>query len=133
MAKAKAAGLPAQLQGPAGRAALKAYQTFAFDPSTPDDDVLGTIPQALFLMNAPDLNKAIEAKDGSVLKKILDEYPKDDSAALNALYKRTLARVPNSDELKVATDYVQTVGIRVQAFEDLFWSLLNSAEFISRR
>lgn len=133
MAKAKAAGLPAQLQGPAGRAALKAYQTFAFDPSTPDDDILGTIPQALFLMNAPDLNKAIEAKDGSVLKKILDEYPKDDSAALNALYKRTLARVPNSDELKVATDYIQTVGNRVQAFEDLFWSLLNSAEFLSRR
>jgi hypothetical protein len=133
MAKSKAAGVPAPLQGPAGRAVLKAYQTFAFDPSTPDDDVVGTIPQALFLMNAPDLNKAVEATDGSILKKILDESSNNDSAALKALYERTLARVPNSDEQKVATDYIKEVGNRNQAFEDLFWSLLNSAEFLSRR
>jgi hypothetical protein len=41
--------------------------------------------------------------------------------------------VPNSDEQKVATDYIKEVGNRKQAFEDLFWSLLNSAEFLSRR
>ena len=133
MAKSKAAGVPAPLQGPAGRAILKAYQTFAFDPSTPDDDVVGTIPQALFLMNAPDLNKAVEATDGSILKKILDESSNNDSAALKALYERTLARLPNSDEQKVAADYIKEVGNRNQAFEDLFWSLLNSAEFLSRR
>jgi len=133
IAKAKAAGVPPQLQGPAGRAMLKAYQTFAFDPSTPDEDVVGTIPQALFLMNAPDLNRAVEARDGSVLKGILDEHPKDDPAALAAIYQRTLARQPNDDERKVAADYIKQVGDRKQAFEDLFWSLLNSAEFLSRR
>ena len=32
---------------------------FGVDPSTPNDDILGTIPQALFLMNSPQLNRAI--------------------------------------------------------------------------
>lgn len=131
--KAKAAGVPAQLAGPLGRAVVKASQTFSFDPSTPDDEISGTIPQALFLMNAPDLNQAVEVRDGSVLKKILDDHPKDDAAALEALYRRVLARVPNEDEKKIALGYVKEVTDRKEAFEDLFWSLLNSAEFLSRR
>lgn len=131
--KAKAAGIPPQLAGPLGRAVVKANQTFSFDPSTPDDEISGTIPQALFLMNAPDLNQAVEARDGSALRKILDEHPKDDEAALSALYRRVLARVPNEEEKKIALGYVKEVDDRKQAFEDLFWSLLNSAEFLSRR
>jgi hypothetical protein len=132
-AKAKSAGVPPQLAGPLARAAVKANQTFSFDPSTPDDELSGTIPQALFLMNAPDLNRAVEARDGSVLRKILEENPKDDAAALTALYRRVLARVPNDDESKIALGYVKEVGDRNEAFEDLFWSLLNCAEFLSRR
>ena len=30
---------------------------FGIDPSIPYDDVLGTIPQSLFLMNAPQVNR----------------------------------------------------------------------------
>ncbi len=37
--------------GDAGRIVFN--QLFGFDPSTPQDDVMGTIPQALFLMNSP--------------------------------------------------------------------------------
>jgi hypothetical protein len=129
MAKGKAAAN----QGVLGRALIKAVQTFSFDPSTPDDEVVGTIPQALFMMNAPDLNRAVEARDGSVLKSILEEHQKDDAAALKAIYKRVLAREPNADEAKIAKEYIAEVGKREEAFEDLFWSLLNSAEFLSRR
>jgi len=132
MAKAKA-GASLANQGQLGRALIKAVQTFSFDPSTPDDEVVGTIPQALFMMNAPDLNRAVEARDGSVLKSILEEHQKDDAAALKAIYKRVLAREPNADEAKIAKEYVAEVGKREEAFEDLFWSLLNSAEFLSRR
>jgi hypothetical protein len=131
--KAKAAGVAAPLAGPLGRAVVKANQTFSFDPSTPDDEVSGTIPQALFLMNAPDLNQAVEARDGSVLKKILADHPKNDTEALEALYRRVLARVPNEDEKKIALSYIKELSDRKEAFEDLFWSLLNSAEFLSRR
>jgi hypothetical protein len=129
MAKGKAAAN----QGVLGRALIKAVQTFSFDPSTPDDEVVGTIPQALFMMNAPDLNRAVEARDGSVLKSILEQHQKDDVAALKAIYKRVLAREPNADEAKIAKEYIAEVGKREEAFEDLFWSLLNSAEFLSRR
>jgi len=131
--KAKAAGIPPQLAGPLGRAVVKANQTFSFDPSTPDDEIAGTIPQALFLMNAPDLNQAVEARDGSVLRKILEDNPKDDTAVLDDLYRRVLARSPNDDEKRIALGYVKEVNDRKEAFEDLFWSLLNSAEFLSRR
>lgn len=132
-ARAKAAGQPIALQGPLARAALKAVQTFGFDPSTPDDEIVGTIPQALFMMNAPDLNQAVEARNGSVLKTILDEHAKSDPEALKAIYQRVLARVPNAEEQKIAGEYIKEVGDRTEAFEDLYWSLLNSAEFISRR
>lgn len=132
-AKAKADGKPPAQQGPLGRAVVKAVQTFSFDPSTPDEEIVGTIPQALFMMNAPDLNQAVEARDGSVLKTILEEHPKDDKAALQSLYQRVLARDPNADEQKVANDYLKEVGKRTEAYEDIYWSLLNSAEFLSRR
>lgn len=131
-ARAKAAGAPPAAQGQIGRAMVKAVQTFSFDPSTPDDEIVGTIPQALFMMNAPDLNKAVEASSGSVLKRILDENQQD-QAALKALYQRVLARDPNTEEQKIASAYVKEVGDRTEAFEDLYWSLLNSAEFLSRR
>ncbi len=85
------------------------------------------------MMNAPDLNRAVEVRDGSVLSTILEEHPKDDKAVLSAIYKRVLAREPNAEESKIATDYIAEVGNRSEAFEDLFWSLLNSAEFLSRR
>ena len=34
-------------------------QVFGFDPSTPRDEVTGSIPQALLLMNGPQINRAI--------------------------------------------------------------------------
>ena len=34
----------------------------------------GTIPQALFLMNSPQINRAIEARPGTVLGEILDDH-----------------------------------------------------------
>ncbi len=69
-------------------------QMFGVDPSVPNDDILGTIPQALFLMNFPPLNRAMEARNGTVLGEILTTS-RDNRAALNALYLRTLAAAPN--------------------------------------
>jgi hypothetical protein len=105
---------------------------FGIDPSTPNDDVLGTIPQALYLMNSPILNRAVEARPGTVLGDILAATP-DNRAALFALYVRVLAREPTPAEVKTCGRYVETVGNRREAFEDILWSLINSTEFITRR
>ncbi len=118
-------------KGPAGRDVFT--KTFGVDPSTPNDDVLGTIPQALFLMNSPQINNAIRANGKSVLGQILAANPNNNRAALNALYLRVLSREPPPREVKVCGRYVDMVENRQEAFEDILWSLINSTEFITRR
>ncbi len=48
---------------------------FGVDPSVANEDVMGTIPQALFLMNSPLVNNRIQARPGTVLGEILSSRP----------------------------------------------------------
>lgn len=122
----------------AGANAVRANQRLGFnfifgvDPSTPNEEVLGTIPQSLAMMNSPGLNQAITARPGSTLGRLLRSHPQD-SDAVRAIYQQVLSRNPSNREQDVALDYIQKVGARTEAFEDLFWSLLNTTEFISRK
>jgi len=106
---------------------------FGVDPSTPYDDILGTIPQALYLMNNPQLNNAMRANAKSTLGQILAANPNNNRMALGALYIRVLAREPTPKEVQTCGRYVELVGNRQEAFEDILWSLINSTEFITRR
>jgi hypothetical protein len=114
----------------AGRALFNTL--YGIDPSTPNDDILGTIPQALFLMNSPTVNNAIKANPRTVLGQILSSTP-DNALALRLVYLRVLAREPTKKEYQVCGRYLDEVGNRVEAFEDILWSLVNSTEFITRR
>jgi hypothetical protein len=105
---------------------------FRFDPSLKADEVEGSIPQALLLMNNPQVNRRIQTSNGSLLGRLLSVYAKDDEA-IRALYVRTLARRPTDRELNKAIDYVHKVGTREEAFEDLLWVLINSTEFQTKR
>jgi len=121
-------GKAMRLGGP--RTAFNAL--FGIDPSIPNDDVMGTIPQALFLMNGPMVHNRTQARPGTVLGEILATAP-DDRAALNALYLRVLSRQPNAKEVEACSAYMAKVGHRVEVFEDIYWALINSTEFVSRR
>ncbi len=125
------AGATALRRGPFNPRALFNV-LFGVDPSTPNEDVMGTIPQALFLMNSPQVNRAMTAARGTVLAEILDQNP-DNAAALNALYLRVLARRPTEAEAKTCLAYAMKLGNRREAFEDILWALINSTEFVSRR
>jgi hypothetical protein len=105
---------------------------FGVDPSIPNEEVLGTIPQTLFLMNSPMVHNGTQAHPGTVLGEILRMAPHD-RAALGALYLRVLSRQPTSREAEICVHYLAKVGNRAQAFEDIYWSLINSTEFITRR
>jgi hypothetical protein len=105
---------------------------YGVDPSTPTDDILGTIPQALFLMNGPQINRALTAGANNVLGRILMANP-DNRQALLTLYVRVFSRGPTSKEQQTCLRYIEAVGNRQEAFEDIFWSLINSTEFITRR
>jgi Protein of unknown function (DUF1553) len=102
------------------------------DPSVPNDDVLGTIPQALFMMNSPLVNGRVSARPGTVLGQILAAAP-DERAALDALYLRILSRQPTPREVEICGKYLAGVGDPREAFEDIYWSLINSTEFATRR
>ena len=105
---------------------------FGFDPSTPQEDVLGTVPQALFLMNSPTLNSYIRGYGNTRLAKILREN-RDNDAALSELYLMVHAREPSKKERAICNKYIAKVSNRTEAFEDILWSLLNSSEFLTKR
>jgi hypothetical protein len=125
------AGLPA-LARQAGRDPRGLLnQLYGVDPSTPNEEILGTIPQALFLMNSDLVNRSINRR-GGVVDQILTSTP-DNRAAVEAAYLRILSRRPSPEELRTISQYLAGVPNRREAFEDLVWCLVNSTEFISRR
>jgi hypothetical protein len=105
---------------------------FRFDPSLKADEVEGSIPQALLLMNNTSIQERIRSQGSNLLARVLESNPKD-ADAVKALYVRVLARKPADPELDRSLKYIKKVGRRAEAFEDLLWTLVNSAEFLSRR
>ncbi len=83
-------------------------------------------------MNSPKLNRAMTAGGNNVLGQILTATP-DNHQALLALYVRVFSRAPTPKELQTCLRYIEAVGDRREAFEDILWSLINSTEFITRR
>ena len=106
--------------------------TFGYDPSEPRETIVGSIPQALAMMNSPQVAGGLKMKRQSVLADVLREST-DDEQVVVELYLRTLSRQPSEDELQRARAYIDEVGRRPEAAEDLAWALLNSAEFRHRR
>src|SRR5262249_35019784 len=88
--------------------------------------------QALLLMNNPIINNRIQARGTNLLARILKSYPKNDDA-LRMVYLRTLARKPTDRELAKCRKYLQKVGNRAEAFEDILWALINSTELQTNR
>ena len=126
--KGKNPVLAARLGGPR----VLFERVFGIDPSVANDDVTGTIPQALYLMNGPLVNGRTQARPGTLLAEILTSTP-DNRAALGALYLRVLSRQPTNHEVEICGKYLASVGNRKEAFEDIYWSLINTTEFITRR
>jgi hypothetical protein len=90
--------------------------------------------QAMFMMNNEQLQKQINSdpESGTFLA-ILLAAATDDNQAATKLYRAVLARTPSEKELGIVLAHVKRVGDRGKAFEDILWSLINSAEFTTRR
>jgi hypothetical protein len=97
----------------------------------------GTVVQALMMMNGKDINDAISRKEsGSVALAIRN---RSEPAAIQELYLTALNRPPTSKEMKTIISQFKLLDPRVgrvdyvnpnRRYEDLFWALLNSNEFI---
>ncbi|MGE0375327.1 MAG: DUF1549 domain-containing protein [Planctomycetaceae bacterium] len=123
-------GMRGMSRNDGGRGAFAAL--FNYDPSTPQDDLMGNIPQALFMMNSQVTNGAVNGRGGTVLARTLLDF-EDDSAALGELYLRVLSREPTAAELEICRHHIADIGNRTEAFEDIMWSLMNSSEFLTKR
>ena len=108
------------------------HSLFAFNPSATPDEMIGTIPQALFLMNSPQLAGRLSGFGQTPLGDLLRRYSHNDDV-IAELYLLVHARQPTEKEMSICRAYLNSVPNRTEAFEDLFWSLLNSAEFLSKR
>ena len=89
----------------------------------------GSIPQALMMMNGDLVKDAISAQKGSFLNTILSETPKDPDR-VRRLYFTALGRAPSAKESKSAQDLLRVNSDKLAAYQDMFWALLNSNEFI---
>lgn len=107
-------------------------ETFGFDPSSKPEDVEGTVPQALLLMNNRTINAQMKATGNTTLARIL-KMQSDNARAVDALYLQVMGRHATANEKKVCLEHIASLGERSAAFEDLLWSLLNSAEFRTKR
>ena len=109
-------------------------EVFGFDPSLRPEDVSRTLGQAMLLMNNDQLQAQINSApdSGTVLARVLSAET-DDSKVVRRLFQLVLARQPNESELKITLDHVTSGTNRGEGFEDLLWSLINSAEFTTKR
>ena len=89
----------------------------------------GTIPQALMMMNGELVGNAVSADKGGFLREALAAESKD-TARVQKLYLATLSRYPNSREISMARKLMGGSRDPLSAYQDLFWALLNSNEFI---
>jgi len=107
---------------------------FAFDPNIKQDEIESTVSQALMLMNNPQIQMKMRYNLDNTLGKILKTHSSDKDA-VQALYLRVLARTPTPREEKINLDYIQKhpSNARTVAYEDIFWVLINSAEFQTKR
>lgn len=89
----------------------------------------GTIPQALMMMNGELVRNAIRTEPGSYLHRVLSTEDNDNDR-IQRLYLSTLSRLPERREVNAAKQLLSANRDKLAGYQDLFWALLNSNEFI---
>jgi len=106
---------------------------FGFDPSVPRSDLTGSIPEALFLMNSPQLHNYLRSNGSNNTIARISQTVLTDGEVIGELYLTTVSREPTEREVKVCLSFVESAENRREGFEDVLWSLMNSSEFQSKR
>ena len=119
------------LRGRRGSPRGKFGEVFGYDPSIAREEAASSIPQVLALMNSGDVNRAVVQNRLNTLGELLATTPDDDELTTE-LFLRCLCREPTKKEIGTIRKYVKGASNRREAFEDLAWSLVNSAEFQHR-
>jgi hypothetical protein len=98
----------------------------------------GTVVQALMMMNGKEINDAISRKDKGTVALALSKR-QNAQAVIADLYLAALNRPPTGREIMLIMNKFRLANPTIAAkdyrdpaarFEDLFWALLNSNEFM---
>jgi len=95
---------------------------FSLDENAKQTEYGHGIPQALRLMNAPQMNSPARLAD-------LIKGATTQTQVYEKLYLATLSRRPTQEEVARNDAYVQKIGDTKQANADILWALINCSEF----
>jgi len=94
-------------------------------------DVRPSIGQSLHLMNSQLLHQKLRSDAGTARVQRLSTSNLSPEEIVRELYLTVYSRLPGEDELRLAVaPFGDTPESRRAATEDVFWALLNSAEFV---
>ncbi|TWT61783.1 hypothetical protein Pan54_25200 [Rubinisphaera italica] len=103
--------------------------TFGTDENDESTTFNGSIPQALMMMNGELVDTAVKCDPGTLLHQVVSAEEKD-SKKVQLLYLAALGRNPSGRDLAAVKKLMQISGNPISAYQDLYWALLNSNEFI---
>ncbi len=104
--------------------------------SNQPDEYRAGVPQALLLMNGRITTEATDLEQSRTLRGVLDAPFLNTEEKLKTLYLATLTRHPKAPEQQFLLEHIRkqpTPEKQQQAFQEIFWGLLNSPEFVLER
>lgn len=105
-------------------------QAFGNDEGLESNSFNGTITQTLMMFNGDIIQKAVRYDEGSMIDGLI-KGERSDKKCVEQLYLAGLARKPTSNEWSMAKMLIASNGgNRHLAYQDLWWAILNSNEFI---
>ena len=103
--------------------------TFGTDENDEATTFNGSIPQALMMMNGELVEAATNCKPGSLLHRVVQSNERE-TKKIQQIYLAALCRTPSGRDVTAVKKLFRVSRDPVAAYQDLFWALLNSNEFI---
>jgi len=87
------------------------------------------LAQALHLLNSPEVQAKLAAKDGRT-QLLAADTTRGHAERVTDLYHTVFARPPRENELDLVLQHLQRAETPQQGYEDLLWALINTKEFL---
>lgn len=103
---------------------------FGTDENDEANTFNGTIPQILTLFNGGLVKRATSTETGSFLQQVSSDPTLRPTAKINRLFQAALARKASPEERRWANKLLKNRQSMEDALQDVWWTLLNTNEFI---